>query len=56
VRADGRIDLSQKSSHLQLKHSKKPGRIAVPHPKKDIPLGTLRNIEKQAGLQLRTGK
>jgi predicted RNA binding protein YcfA (HicA-like mRNA interferase family) len=25
----------------------------VPHPKRDIPIGTLRSIEKQAGLKLR---
>ena len=25
--------------------------VTVPHPKKDIPLGTLRSIEKQAGIR-----
>jgi predicted RNA binding protein YcfA (HicA-like mRNA interferase family) len=24
----------------------------VPHPKKDIPIGTLKSIEKQAGIKL----
>jgi len=26
-----------------------PGIVTVPHPRKDIPLGTLKSIEKQAG-------
>lgn len=26
--------------------------VTVPHPKKDIPLGTLKSIEKQAGIKL----
>jgi predicted RNA binding protein YcfA (HicA-like mRNA interferase family) len=40
-------------SHKQFKHPSKPGRVTVPHPKRDIPVGTLRSIEKQAGLKLR---
>jgi predicted RNA binding protein YcfA (HicA-like mRNA interferase family) len=35
------------------KHPKKEGRVTVPHPKRDIPIGTLKSIEKQAGLKLR---
>jgi len=31
----------------------KPGRVTVPHPERDIPVGTLRSIEKQSGLKLR---
>jgi predicted RNA binding protein YcfA (HicA-like mRNA interferase family) len=40
-------------SHVQFKHSVISGRVTVPHPKRDIPLGTLRSIEKQSGLKLR---
>jgi hypothetical protein len=29
-----------------------PGTVTVPHPKGDIPTGTLRSIEKQCGLKL----
>ncbi len=29
----------------------KKGRVTVTHPKKDIPLGTLKSIEKQAGVK-----
>lgn len=45
--------VATKGSHHQFKHPSRPGRVTVPHPKRDIPLGTLRSIEKQAGLTLR---
>ncbi len=50
---DGWVQVAQKGSHLQFKHPVKHGRVTVPHPKADIPLGTLKSIEKQAGLILR---
>jgi predicted RNA binding protein YcfA (HicA-like mRNA interferase family) len=50
---DGWVQVAQKGSHLQFKHPVKRGRVTVPHPKADIPLGTLKSIEKQAGLILR---
>ena len=50
---DGWVQVAQKGSHVQFKHSVKPGRVMVPHPRKEIPIGTLRSIEKQAGLKLR---
>ncbi|WJR65893.1 type II toxin-antitoxin system HicA family toxin [Neorhizobium sp. CSC1952] len=53
LRKDGWTEVGQKGSHVQFKHPHKPGRVTVPHPKRDIPLGTLRSIEKQAGLKLR---
>lgn len=42
-----------KGSHHQFTHPQHPGRVTVPHPKRDIPIGTLRSIEKQAGIVLR---
>lgn len=51
--ADGWSKVRQSGSHVQLRHPTKPGLVTVPHPKKDIPLGTLRSIEKQAGIKLR---
>lgn len=45
--------VAQKGSHVQLKHPTKPGRVTVPHPKKDLPIGTLKSIEKQADIKLR---
>jgi predicted RNA binding protein YcfA (HicA-like mRNA interferase family) len=51
--AAGWRQVAQKGSHVQFKHDTIPGRVTVPHPKKDLPLGTLRSIEKQAGFKVR---
>ena len=48
---DGWILKNVRGSHHNYKHPKKPGRVTVPHPKKDLPLGTVRNIFRQAGWQ-----
>jgi predicted RNA binding protein YcfA (HicA-like mRNA interferase family) len=53
LHAAGWQHVATKGSHYQFKHPSRPGRVTVPHPKRDIPLGTLRSIEKQAGLTLR---
>jgi predicted RNA binding protein YcfA (HicA-like mRNA interferase family) len=50
--AEGRRKVAQRGSHVQFKHPTKPGRVTVPHPKRDVPIGTLRSIEKQSGLKL----
>jgi predicted RNA binding protein YcfA (HicA-like mRNA interferase family) len=41
-----------RGSHHQFSHPTKPGRVTVPHPKKDLKTGTLKNIERQAGITL----
>lgn len=56
LHADGWIEVSHRGSHVQFKHPTKPGRVTVPHPRRDVPIGTLRSIEKQAVLQLRRSK
>lgn len=53
LEADGWFRAAQKGSHTQFKHPTRPGRVTVPHPKRDLPIGTLRSIEKQSGLRLR---
>ncbi|TPQ38106.1 addiction module toxin, HicA family [Bradyrhizobium guangdongense] len=53
LQRDGWVQVAQKGSHTQFKHPTKTGRVTVPHPKRDIPLGTLKSIEKQSGLKLR---
>ena len=50
LEADGWVEVARKGSHAQFKHPAKPGRVTVPHPKRDLPLGTLRSIERQSGL------
>ncbi|TIP77902.1 MAG: addiction module toxin, HicA family [Mesorhizobium sp.] len=53
LEGDGWYEVARRGSHARFKHKKKAGRVTVPHPKKDIPLGTLRSIERQSGLKLR---
>jgi len=53
LRDDGWQVIRQKGSHIQLRHPSKPGRVTVPHPNKNVPVGTLKSIEKQSGLTLR---
>ena len=38
-------------SHHHYKHPEKRGLVTVPHPKKDLPIGTVRSIQKSAGLK-----
>jgi predicted RNA binding protein YcfA (HicA-like mRNA interferase family) len=52
LKADGWELVHIRGSHHQYKHPDKPGRVTVPHPKKDLPVGTLRSIFRQAGWPL----
>lgn len=52
LKEDGWYEVNQVGSHKQFKHPGKKGRVTVPYPKRDIPLGTLKSIEKQAGIKL----
>ena len=40
--------ISQKGSHIKLRKGERT--VILPHPKKDLPLGTVRSIYEQAGL------
>ena len=53
LETDGWQHVATKGDHSQFKHPVKPGRVTVPHPKRDLPVGTLRSIEKQSGVKLR---
>jgi predicted RNA binding protein YcfA (HicA-like mRNA interferase family) len=44
---DGWTLARSKGSHRQ--YVRRSGRVTVPHPVKDLPIGTLRNIFRQAG-------
>jgi predicted RNA binding protein YcfA (HicA-like mRNA interferase family) len=49
---DGWYEVDQKGSHKQFKHPLKQGKVTVPmHKIKDIPVGTLNSIYKQAGIK-----
>ena len=53
LEADGwRLD-SVTGSHHHFTHPTKPGKVTVPHPTKDIKIGTLKSIERQSGIKLR---
>ena len=51
VEADGWRKVSTEGSHQQFKHPTKPGRVTIPHPKKDLPKGTVNSILKQARIK-----
>jgi predicted RNA binding protein YcfA (HicA-like mRNA interferase family) len=51
LRADGWQLVKTVGSHHQFKHPVKPGKVTVPHPKRDLPEGTVKNVLKQAGLK-----
>lgn len=40
-----------KGSHHIYTHPDKPGHISVPHPKKDLGIGLVHKLLKQAGLE-----
>jgi predicted RNA binding protein YcfA (HicA-like mRNA interferase family) len=53
IEHDGWTHVATKGDHWQFKHPTRPGRVTVPHPKRDLPVGTLRSIAKQSGVKLR---
>ena len=53
LKADGWLFVRTKGSHAQCRHRTKAGLVTVPMHPGDLPIGTLKGIEKQAGIQLR---
>lgn len=51
LKQDGWKEIDTNGSHVQLKHSTKPGKVTVPKHAGDLPKGTLNSILKQAGLK-----
>ncbi|MBL0029836.1 MAG: type II toxin-antitoxin system HicA family toxin [Rhodanobacteraceae bacterium] len=49
LESDGWKRVHVVGSHQKFKHPARPGHVTVPHPKKDLPIGTLRAIFRQAG-------
>ena len=47
LKSDGWEQVGQKGRHVQFRHPTKKGRVTVPHPKKDIPTGTLKSVESK---------
>jgi predicted RNA binding protein YcfA (HicA-like mRNA interferase family) len=53
LKKDGWVIVNVVGSHHQFTHPTKPGKVTVPHPKKDLAVGLIKSIEKQAGIKLR---
>lgn len=51
--ADGWYEVGCVGDHHQFKHPTKPGRVTLTHPRKDVPVRTLKNIERQSGLKFK---
>ena len=49
LESEGWIHVGGKGDHMKFKHPDKHGHGVVPHPRKDMPIRTLRNIYRQAG-------
>lgn len=52
IEAEGWMLKGIKGSHHQFYHPQRSGKVTVPHPRKDIAPGTLKNIERQSGVRL----
>ena len=50
IQKDGWYRVGQTGGHVHFKHPDKPGKVTVPHPVKDLPIGTLKSIEKASGV------
>jgi predicted RNA binding protein YcfA (HicA-like mRNA interferase family) len=48
LNAEGFEEVSKTGSHLKLRKGDRT--VILPHPKKDLPMGTVRSFYKQAGL------
>ncbi len=51
----GWYQIAKAGSHTQFRHPERKGRVTVPHPKKDIPIGTLKSIKRQSGIKFSWG-
>lgn len=52
LEAAGWVLARVKGSHHHFSHPGRAGIVTVPHPKKDLPVGTVKSIEKQSGVTL----
>lgn len=53
LKADGWTHDGATGDHFHFKHPAKPGKVTVPHPVRDIKIGTLKSIERQSGVKLK---
>ena len=48
---NGWYEVARAGSHVQFRHPEIKGRVTVPHPRKDLPKGTVKSIERQSGIR-----
>ena len=53
IQENGWYHVETIGDHQQFKHPAKKGKVTVTHPVKDVPIGTVKRILKQAGITLR---
>jgi len=53
LKNDGWFVHNIRGFHYQFKHNTKTGKVTVPHPKSDLPIGTTKSIFRQAGINWR---
>lgn len=51
LKQHGWYEVAKVGSHTQFRHPEIRGPVTVPHTKKDIPIGTLKSIERQSGIK-----
>lgn len=49
---DGWYEIACGGDHHQFKHPTKNGKVTIPHPRKDLPIKTVKSIARQAGITL----
>lgn len=49
--ANGWREVGCDGDHHNFKHSIIKGKVTVTHPRKDIPIGTLKSISRQSGIK-----
>ena len=53
LQREGWMKVGGRGDHSKFTHPHRHTHVIVPHPKKDLPIGTLRNIYRQAGWEWR---
>jgi predicted RNA binding protein YcfA (HicA-like mRNA interferase family) len=53
LRVAGWVHFRTTGSHHHFMHVETQQVVTVPHPRKDVPIGTIKSIERQSGVKLR---
>jgi predicted RNA binding protein YcfA (HicA-like mRNA interferase family) len=53
LRQAGWVHFRTTRSHHHFRHPDTQQVVTVPHPRKDVPIGTIKSVERQSGVKLR---